>query len=57
MSTRHRRKDDRVEQIVQELVKEGLLEHIPGEFRRGQPVYRITELGRAYHDRLKGKLQ
>lgn len=38
---------DHVRQTIQQMVKEGLLEHIPGKFRNGRPVYRITDLGLA----------
>jgi len=47
---------DHVRQTIQQMVKEGLLEHIPGKFRNGRPVYRITDLGLAELAREEGRL-
>jgi len=50
---------DEVRLAIQDLVKEGLrkghLEYT-GEFRNGQPVYRITDLGLAWLAREEGRL-
>jgi DNA-binding PadR family transcriptional regulator len=39
----------------QDLIEWGYVESA-GEFRNGKPVYRITDLGRAWFEREEGKL-